>query len=188
MRTINVSKNNKCLFGVLSCQITNSQRSLYNIICACVCVCVCWDKSTFARMFASASRFTHSLSFFLCECAPSNTYSLYNIHPVPAVCVRARVCVRVYWNVWTTYSKGFHSLCLAKLMATSIMTSSQQSVIGLQTLSLSANHTILCRYTPSPGCSHWLKRRGWGSCSTSSVSDSLGGREGMGVEGLQEKT
>lgn len=42
-----------------------------------------------------------------------------------------------------TYSLGFHSSCLAKLMATSMMTSSQHSVIGLQTPGPSANHTLL---------------------------------------------
>lgn len=146
----------KCLSVVLPCQITNSPRSLYNIICACG---YAETNRTFMYVFASMSRFTHTLSFFLWVCAraPSNTYSLYNTHPcssssVPSVCV----C----WNVWTTYSKGFHSFCLAKLMATSIMTSSQHSVIGLQTLSLSANHVILCWYTPSSGYSNWLRRRG----------------------------
>lgn len=46
-------------------------------------------------------------------------------------------------TVGPTHSLGFHSSCLAKLMATSIMTSPQHSVIGLQTPRLSANRTLL---------------------------------------------
>lgn len=86
-------------------------------------------------------------------------YSLYLLIYMHASLRTHTVCVRVLAQRPTvymghclrnrnpmfgpTYSLGFHSSCLAKLMATSIMTSPQHLVIGLQTPGLSANHTLL---------------------------------------------
>lgn len=92
----------------------------------------------------------------LCLCASitfrvvlySSGYMLLQTSPTVYVCVCAgRPTVYMGHSLRShnpmfgpTYSLGFHSFCLAKLMATSIMTSPHHSVIGLQTSGLSANN------------------------------------------------
>ena len=155
-------------------------------VCVCVCVCVCVAQSRIC-VYVCLCACTHAcLTVFFSACLHLVLFSV--LQPVPArthsrthtvfVCVCVCVCVCVWVcacaqrptvymghslrnhnpTFGPTYSLGFHSSCLAKLMATSIMTSPQHSVIGLQTPGLSANRTLLWWRTASSGCPDWL----WG--------------------------
>lgn len=136
--------------------------------CFCMCVCVCCTGMRTCVLVCAHSCITIFSCSLFAYCLAAHSV----LQPVPACthawrfaitmcgCVSVCLCGCVGLQggprcIWVTLlgaiiprlnqftHRGFHFSCLAKLMATSIMTSPQHSVIGLQTLRLSANPIVI---------------------------------------------